>query len=537
MDFVTRDQMRAMDRRTIDGGIVPGPVLMERAGRGIYLSIVRRLQDRVPGRVVVVSGKGNNGGDGFVVARLLRERGWWPRVLLTVRESDLAGDALGAAGRARSVGLLLEAAGPRELGLLSNLGPADLIVDALLGTGLSGPAAGPTLEWIRAINASPAQKVAVDIPSGLSADRGMLAGEAVRADWTVTMALPKIGILFFPARDFVGDVDVVDIGIPPEVQAEIGAAARLTDAEEARLRLPRPGSGSHKGDWGKLLIVGGSPGLTGAPTLAGQAALRTGAGLVRVGIPQSLNPILETKLTEAMTIPLPDGEEGQLLASGADRILGGFGDWDALVLGPGLGRSPEAERLVMRLLGGWKGPLLIDADGLNALAAWGPDSWVPPARERRAGGRRGGCVLTPHPGEMSRLTGRTIAALIEDPVATAREWAPRWGVTLVLKGAPSVIVSADGEVRINPTGNSGLATGGSGDVLSGIIGALLGQGLSGFDAAVLGCYLHGLAADLAVLDSAKRSLLPGDLPEALKQAVLWTDRGQEPPGWRWRWVS
>jgi NAD(P)H-hydrate epimerase len=299
------------------------------------------------------------------------------------------------------------------------------------------------------MNASAASKVAIDIPSGLSADRGSIGegaagGEAVRAQWTVTFAHPKAGFPFLPARALVGEVDVVDIGIPAEIRREVGMHARIPEPHELAAWLPRRGPGSHKGEWGKLLVVGGSPGLTGALALASRAALRMGAGLVRIGLPRSLNPILEEKVTEAMTIPLPEGEEGQLLSSGAERILSGFGDWNALVLGPGLGRSPEGDRLVMRLLGGWKGPILVDADGLNALAAWGPDSWVPRAREVRSGGEPGGAVFTPHLGEMSRLTGRPVSALAADPIGAAREWAERWGVTLVLKGAPSVISAPSG---------------------------------------------------------------------------------------------
>jgi NAD(P)H-hydrate epimerase len=259
-----------------------------------------------------------------------------------------------------------------------------------------------------------------------------------------------------------------------------------------------------------------------------------------------------------MTIPLPEGEDGQLLRTAADEILGRFGDWDALVLGPGLGRFPECERLVMSLLGRWRGPLVLDADALNGLAAWGADSWVPRVREIRAAGKPGGAILTPHLGEMSRLTGRSMEELRADPVEVAREWAVRWGATLVLKGAPTVTAGPDGRAWVNPTGNAGLATGGSGDVLSGVIGALLGQRMPGPEAAVLGCYLHGLAADLAVAGDeagcgpvvgdrmsrsvrfarpwAQRSLLPGDVTNRLPFALRFLECGVDPPGWLWRRV-
>lgn len=536
MDLVTRERMREMDRRTIEGGLVPGLTLMERAGRGIFRSILRRVAGLHHLRIWVVCGRGNNGGDGLVVARHLAERGLQPRVLLTVPPASMEGDAAVNLERARGCGLWCEEAGEGRRAQLAALSSSDLVIDALLGTGVSGPARGSPLEWIRALNASPARVVSVDVPSGLPADCGPFEGEAVRAEWTVTMALPKTSFFFHPGRALAGEVDVVELGIPEAVQREVGCEARLADPPELQRWLPDPGPSSHKGEWGKLVIVGGSPGLTGALHLAARAALRMGAGLVRIGLPRSLNPILEEKQTEAMTIPLPEGEEGQLLAAGAERILSGFGDWDALVLGPGLGRSPEGERLVMRLLGGWRGPMVIDADALNALSAWGPDSWVARAREVRAAGEAGGVVLTPHLGEMSRLTGRPIPELAADPIARAREWSGRWGVTLVLKGAPTVVAAPGGEVWVNSTGNSGLATGGSGDVLSGAIGALLGQGCSGPRAAVLGCYLHGLAADLAAGGGAQRSLLPSDVCESLRGALALAEQGAEPPRWKWRWV-
>jgi NAD(P)H-hydrate epimerase len=239
-----------------------------------------------------------------------------------------------------------------------------------------------------------------------------------------------------------------------------------------------------------------------------------------------------------MTLPLPEGEDGQALAAGAELVLSRLGSWDALVLGPGIGRFPDTDRFVLKLLGGWSHPMVVDADALNVLAAWGPDSWVPRARGIQAGGVAGGVVLTPHAGEFARLAGEEIASLKSDPIAAARVWAERWGVTLVFKGAPSVIAAPGGAVWVNPTGNSGLATGGSGDLLSGIIGALLGQGLDGPRAAVLGCYLHGLAADLWVEEPgrAQRSLLPSDVIEMLPRAIAALEAREPPPRWRWSWV-
>ncbi len=536
MDLVTGDRMREMDRRTIEGGFVSGLELMERAGRGILRSILGHVPLLHRRRIVIICGTGNNGGDGLVLARLLRRRGLWPEVWMTAPPGSLRGDAAVNATRALDSRLLLRQAGEREMRRLARLAPEDLVVDALLGTGITGPAKGRASEWISALGACPARIAAVDIPSGLSADSGVPPGEAVRAEWTVTMAFPKPGFLFPPGRGLAGSVDVVDIGIPETVRDEVGVEAHLPEPPHIAAQLPDAGRASHKGDWGKIVIVGGSPGLTGAMDLAARGALRTGAGLVRAALPASLAAEFKARLSEAMALPLPEGEDGQALSSGADEILRRYGEWDALVLGPGLGRSPESSRLVMRLFGRWRGPVLVDADGLNAMAEWGPDSWVPRARDVRAAGEPGGCVLTPHPGEMSRLTGRPVPDLLKDPVGTAREWAERWGVTLVLKGAPSVIGAPDGRVWVNPTGHSGLATGGSGDVLSGMIGALLGQGLSGPAAATVGCYLHGLSAELATRNSARRSLLPTDLAEGLGAALLHAGNACLPPGYRWRAV-
>ncbi|MFN8546726.1 MAG: NAD(P)H-hydrate dehydratase [Candidatus Eisenbacteria bacterium] len=522
--------MREMDRRTIEEQGTPGLVLMERAGRGIVRVLALRFGPLHRRVIAVVCGKGNNGGDGLVVARLLRARGLWPRLVLTAPVDQLSPDARVNAERAQAAGLALEVGDPDRS--LRGLSERDLLLDGLLGTGLDGPARGSAAAWIEAMQRCPAATIAIDIPSGLSSDSGELPGPAVRAIATISMAAPKQGALFPPARDHWGECFVVDIGIPEEISAAVGESAWLAGGSDLVRRLPAPGGATHKGDWGKLIVVGGSPGMIGAPTLAAGAALRMGAGLVRVALPRSLAPVFASRSSEAMTVLLPEGEDGQPLASGAERLLSDFGSWDALAIGPGLGRSPEAERLVLRLLGKWRGPMVADADALNALAAFGSDSWVPRAREIRAAGVAGGLVLTPHHGEMQRLSGVSIEEQRRDPLAIARVWAERWGVTLLLKGAPSVIASPLGVVHVNATGNSGLATGGSGDVLSGIIGALLAQGASGPDAALLGSHLHGLAADLVVSKPssfAQRSLLPGDVIEALPRAIASLQSGEIPP--------
>lgn len=537
--------MQEVDRRTAVE--VPSALLMERAGRGVYRSLRLRLGSLRQRRFVVLCGKGMNGGDGFVVARLLRERGLWPEVACLVEPDSLSGDAAWHARRLSASGVRIDDGGllPRRL---TGLEPRDVVIDAILGTGTTGAPRGLAADWVEALRATRATVVAVDLPTGIAADTPRPEGAVAPAAWTVTMAALKRALPFPPARQLAGPVDVVDIGVPPAVLAEVSekgpSAARLSSPGELREWLPSPAAPSQKGDWGKLVVAGGAPGMPGALALAAEAALRTGVGLVRIALPRTLAPILNARLAEAMTLALPEGEDGQLTSAGADRIASDFGDWDALVLGPGLGRSPEAQRFALRLLGRWRGPLLVDADGLNALAAFGPESWVPRAHDARAGGRPGGMVLTPHLGEMSRLVNKSIAELSRDPIEEARYSAARWQATLVLKGAPTVVAAPDGRVWVNSTGNSGLSTGGSGDVLSGVIGALLAQGLDGPSAAVLGVYLHGAAADEAVRNggpllpsaSAQRALLPRDVIASLGPALWTLEQGLDPPNWSWRYL-
>ena len=527
MRILTREQMREMDRRTIEGGHAPGLTLMERAGHGILRSLLLRAPQLASRRVLILCGKGNNGGDGFVLARLLRNRGRWPDVWSLAAPEEFTGDA--AAELRDALAAQVPFTHLTELSdvhrrRLASLEPRDIVVDALFGTGFRGELGEPARSLVAAVNASSAAVLAVDLPSGLDADLGSVEGEAVRASWTVTMAAPKRGFAFEPGRSLIGDLDIVDIGIPPDVEdavlREVGPPTTFVDFETASQWIPGASGRSHKGRWGKVVLLGGSPGLDGAPQLAARAALRCGAGLLRLGLPESLER-RGRSLLEAMTVPLPEGESGQLLAASAEQIMARFGDWDALGVGPGLGRFPETERLVMKLLGTWRGPLVLDADALAALASWGPDSWVPRAREVRAGGEEGGLVLTPHAGELSRLTGVGVDTLLRDPVSVAVEWAARWNVTLVFKGAPTVTAAPDGRAWINGSGNSGLATGGSGDVLTGIVLALLGQGVEGPRAAALASYLHGLAADLQVARPAfaQRALLPGDVVDGLPAAL------------------
>ena len=358
---------------------------------------------------------------------------------------------------------------------------------------------------IERINELKAARVAVDLPSGLNADTGAVEGPCVKADYTVTMCLPKRGLLLYPGAEYCGEVIVADIGFPKKAIEEQGVQVELITEELARSLLPpRPGS-AHKGSFGHVLVVAGSVGLTGAAALASLSALRAGAGMVTLALPESLNDLMEVKLTEVMTLPLPETPARTISIKAIDRIKEFLEKATVLAIGPGLSREPETMEFVRRLCGEIEKPTVVDADGLNALAA-----------ERESLKSLGpNFVLTPHPGEMSRLTGMSVAEIESDRIETARGFASEHGVTLVLKGAPTIVASPDGKAFINSTGNPGLATAGSGDVLTGLIAGLMAQGMKPTDAAVAAVYFHGLAADRLIEEgkTSQRGLISGDLIE------------------------
>jgi NAD(P)H-hydrate epimerase len=507
--LVTASEMRRCDEMTIHEHRVPGPVLMERAGRGIEQAILQRFGSLVRRRIWIVCGRGNNGGDGLVLARLLHDRGCNPRVLLTDPIESIRGDAALQVAPLQARGVALEPISAESCSELDRLEREDLLVDAVLGTGFAGTLHGEKERIVSAMNASAAHRIAVDIPSGLLADLGRVDGTAVRAELTVTMAYPKRSFLFWPARGYVGDWEVVDIGVPEEVAATVAPVARLLAAADVAERIRPFPRDAHKGTRGRILIAGGSPGLTGAVALAAFGAQRAGAGLVRVAVPESLNPILEAKLTEATSEPLAETDKGTLHPLLRDVLLEKAGAWVSLVLGPGMGRHPETDRLVHDLVAGWHGPIIVDADGLNALAETG----VPRIKRGRVHP-----ILTPHPGEMARLTGQSVGAITGDPIEAARGYALSHRVVLLLKGAPTVVSAPNGNVLVNTTGNPGLGTGGSGDVLSGIIGTFLAQGVEPWWAAGCAAFLHGLAADRLAERFGERAIFPSEVAAAIPEA-------------------
>lgn len=509
MNLLTAAQMREYDRRAIEEIGLPGALLMENAGRAAAAALQRSFGDCFPGPLLVLAGKGNNGGDGYVVARTLLAAGWQVRTLVLANADAIAADAaLHLQLLQRCGGAVAFAASEQEFNLLLGQYDARLIVDALLGTGLTSEVQGLYARAIDWINGSNIPVLALDIPSGVDASHGRILGRAVQASATVSFASAKLGQVLYPGAGCCGRLEVVDIGLPPAAPLPAGERHTLVDAKVAAALLPpRPAAG-HKGTFGHLLVVGGCRGKSGALALSAAGGLRSGAGLVTAAGPASLQPVLAQQLLEAMTEPLAE-VDGHLSLQALLALQQLWQDKAALALGPGLGQSEEARALARRLVVDCPLPLVLDADGLNAL---GPEPGL--LLERAALET----VLTPHPGEMSRLCGLTIAEIEADRVAIARSFARRYQVVLVLKGARSLIATPQGEIFVNASGNPGLASGGTGDVLTGLIAGLLAQGMAAADAAVLGVYLHGLAAERLSRQQGVAGLAASDLARELPAA-------------------
>lgn len=505
MKLAYADEMRELDRRTIEEWGLPAMVLMENAGRAVTAACERLLEQLPPGRAVVVAGRGNNGGDGFVVSRWLREAGHDVEVCLLAALDDLSGQAATNASAAKLAGVPIHEAADRPM-LDERLRDAVLIVDAVLGTGLSGEVRGSAREAIEAINAAEAPVVSVDIPSGVHTNSGEILGDAVWAHTTVTFALAKVGMYQHPARERCGDILIAPIGISRQLIESSGLRTNLTTSADAEAMLPPRSPDMHKGTAGRLLVVAGSVGMTGAAAMAGLAATRSGAGLVTIACPESLNDVLEGLCPEVLTRPMPETPARSLALDAEGALLEFAEGMDAVVLGPGLSQNADSAELARRVASGIALPMIVDADGLNAFAG----------RVDLLAQRPAPTVLTPHPGEMARLTELSAGEIQADRLKAARDLADRIGCVVLLKGAGTVIADPGGEAWVNPTGNDGLASGGSGDVLSGMIGAFLAGGSEALGAAVAGAYYHGLAAEAAASDGV-RGMVPPKLLEVLPQ--------------------
>jgi NAD(P)H-hydrate epimerase len=498
MKAVTTEQIRQLDQQTIAMG-TPGEELMERAGYAVAratMKILRRLDAR---SVLLFAGKGNNGGDAIVAARHLAGAGCEPVLVLLCKRNELQGDPLAHFQKLVNAVKVVETPSLDELAeIVGEFQPA-VVVDGLLGTGLGGEVREPYVTAIKVINGLHQPVVAIDIPSGLDSDTGEVRGVVVRATTTVTMGLPKIGLLKPAALEFVGRIEVADIGFPRKLIDEIQTEVELVTAADVAALLPARRRGAHKGDAGHLLVIAGSEGYTGAPVLTAYAAARAGAGLVTLAVPRSIYRVVATKCPPEI---MPRPAEFDTLDATE------FAGFNAVAIGPGLGHDARTQKMVWKVISGWMAPIVADADALNAMAAG-------VAALRRLNKP---IVLTPHPGEMGRLTGKSTKEVQANRWELADGFAKEYGAVTVLKGAGTVIADKSGPMWINMTGNPGMAKGGMGDALTGIIGAFLAQGMGPAEAARAGVFIHGLAGDLASESVGERAMLTTDLIEHLGKA-------------------
>ncbi|MBN1423663.1 NAD(P)H-hydrate dehydratase [Candidatus Fermentibacteria bacterium] len=509
--------MRAIDERAIRDMGIPGRILMENAGNAVAEVAVGMAGS---GSILILCGPGNNGGDGFVAARLLKERGYPAEIALLA--AKVAGDSARNLDLARAIGIPIT-----EIMSETHLASADgmftgasLVIDALLGTGSRGPPRGLIGAAIQRLETLRSPVLAVDIPTGMDSDTGRADGPVVSASATVTMGLLKTGMLFFPGCTLAGRLTVADIGLPRELLDPPQGGVQILEPGDLASSLPTVPSSAHKGLAGRILVIAGATGMTGAAALCCAAALKAGAGMVYLAIPEHLNTILETMLPEVITIPVPE-RDGMHCRGTLDAVRSLLDSIDTVVLGPGLGRGAGPADLVKEVLASWRGPLVLDADGLFHLPA---DLTL-----------SNQAVLTPHIGEMARLAGCSGDSLRADPRGAACREACRRQATVLLKGAPTVVADGKGHTGVNLTGNAGLATGGSGDVLSGAIAGFMAQGAEGYRAAMAGAFVHGLAADCALEEMPHASILPTDvvrlLPKALRMAGF-GDRSDPRPWWK-----
>jgi ADP-dependent NAD(P)H-hydrate dehydratase / NAD(P)H-hydrate epimerase len=511
MLVLTASEMARLDQQTIEEIGIPGIVLMENAARGAADFFLRELPDLLKRRIAVVAGAGNNAGDGFVLARIFHNLGAAVRVVCLRSPDRLQGDAL------TNFRILEKMNVPvvvwdeqKDFGAQWRwLVQSDAVIDAILGTGLKSEVQGLYRQVIEALNTLTAPRLAVDVPSGLDASTGKPLGIAVRALATATFGFLKVGHVVSPGEDYVGKLQVVDIGIPRDLAEANGIRRWWLDEELASGWLqPRPAE-SHKGTAGHVTVLSGSAGKTGAATLICLGAGRVGAGLVTLFIPASLNPILEVKLTEAMTYPIPETSEQTPSPKALGAMLKFLEGRQVLAMGPGVSLHPETQELIRALVLQAACPMVLDADAITALV-----DHLEVVQQASAP-----VILTPHPGEMARLIHGSNQEVQENRLEVASQFSREHGVTLVLKGHRTVIAAPDGRIAINSSGNPAMASGGMGDALTGMIAGFVGQGYEPFQAACLGVYIHGRAADRCIRGTATRGLLASDLFESIPHVV------------------
>jgi hydroxyethylthiazole kinase-like uncharacterized protein yjeF len=508
MKIATAKEIKNIDRRAIREFGISGPVLMENAAAAVMAEMEKFFDGLADARVGILCGKGNNGGDGLALARRLSIRGVPVRVALLASFGTIAGEAKVNLSILRKMDV--EITQNASTGAIADLVEwSDILVDALLGVGLSTPLKGTYAFAVELMNASGKPLVAVDVPTGINADTGEVMGSAVRADLTVTMALLKRGLVLHPGAQHAGTIRVADIGIPPgAVEKEKIRTGLLTrGALWGLLDTRQPDA--HKGSFGHVLVVAGSPGKAGAAIMAARGALRAGAGLVSVATPNSLVPVIQQQVFEAICIPSAESIDGTIGMGAENELLKASVKMSACAVGPGLSTHYETMHMVRNFIQRIAIPVVIDADGLNALAGS-----LDLLKKVKAP-----VIMTPHPGEMGGLLGISAREVQKDRIGIARNFALKHNVTLVLKGAATVVATPEGGVYLNSTGNPGMATAGTGDVLTGMIGSFLAQGYAATQAACLGVYLHGLAGDLAAREKGEAAMIAGDLIEKIPAAI------------------
>ncbi|RJP84095.1 MAG: NAD(P)H-hydrate dehydratase [Desulfobacteraceae bacterium] len=511
MHLVTAEEMREMDRQTIETFGLPGRVLMENAGRGAVRVLMAHFPDISGKKVGVIAGRGNNGGDGFVIARHLAQAGIHVTVYLLSDSNRLGGDAADNFRLLAPLDIPVREI-PDDIALNEfkpEMAVQDIWVDAIFGTGLNADITGVFKSAIDFLNALDRPVLAVDIPSGLNADSGHICGVCLSAVATATFAFPKIGHVQSPGASYTGNLHIIDIGIPPHIVDTVDPLQHLlTKAAAAKIMIPRSVD-AHKGQTGHVLVVAGSKGKTGAAALSGLAALRSGAGLVTLGIPKSSLPVVAALGMEVMTAPLAETDTGALSDDAWADVMSLLKDKKCLAIGPGMGTGLQTRRLVSRLIMESPVPVVVDADGLNTIAD-NPEIL------------RGCCseiVLTPHPGEMARLMGQPASHIQQNRIPCAREFAVKYNVHVVLKGARTLIAHPDGHVIVNLTGNPGMASAGMGDVLTGVVAGFIAQGYPPGTAAQLAVYLHGLAGDNLAAAKGPFGFIASDVMAALPEAI------------------
>lgn len=511
MKVLTSKQMKEVDRKAIEKVGILGPILMENAGLRIFNKILEKFPETHREKIIIIAGRGNNGGDGFVVARHLFNHGAEPEVLLLASKNEVRGDAAVNMNIAANIGIgIKEIVSEKDLSLQKGkILLSSLVIDAIFGTGLTKPAEGLYAKVIELINKSKAYTVAVDIPSGLSSDTFRIIGPCVKADLTVTLAAPKIAHVFPPAEEFVGELEVADISVPSFLFDDESLKLELVEEKTVQPYFRRRKRDAHKGTYGHLFILSGSLGKTGASVMAGKAALKMGAGLVTVGTPESCLPIVARSMVELMTEALPETEEKTLSSQALRKILNLLERKDALMVGPGISTHSSTAELILSLLPKVRVPMVIDADALNILAS---QPKIIKALPKPA-------VLTPHPGEFARLLNLSTQEVVDRKLELAPQFAAEQGVYLVLKGYRTLTATPEGKVYINPTGNPGMATAGSGDVLSGMIASMIIQEKNLLEAVLAAVYIHGLSGDIGVKKIGERPLTAGDIIRFLPPSI------------------